>query len=94
MKTKLTPTAQRQSLEFRERIAKLRQRLNKAPARVARVGIVLNSLPLLYGAALTGSLPQTLRAGARLIRAMGLVKLVSAEEKARANTFLSEPMAE
>ncbi|MBN2507772.1 MAG: hypothetical protein JXQ71_13875 [Verrucomicrobia bacterium] len=93
MRTKLTPTAQKQSLEFRERIAKLRQRLNRAPARVARVGIVLNSLPPLYDSALSGSVPHALRAGARLIRAMGLIKLVSAKEKAEANTFLSEPVA-
>ena len=92
MKTKLPPAAQQQSREFRDRIEKLRQKLNGAGPK-SGVLIFLHTLPPLYDAALSGNVPHTLWAGARFVRALGQIGLVSAQDKAQAQAFLNETMA-
>ncbi len=85
------PSQEKLSNELRERITKLRARLPKGDPKAAFVGIVLGALPAVYDAALAGDLPQTLRAGARLIYSMGLAKLASPEQKTQASESLSAP---
>jgi hypothetical protein len=90
---KLPPANQKASREFRNRIAKLQQIAVKAAAPANRVALVLPTLPALFDAALSANMPHTLRAGAKLIRAMAQAGLATATEKAQANAYLSDPMA-
>ena len=88
---KLTPANQNASRDFRNRIAKLQQIAVKAAAPANRVALVLPTLPELFGAARSANMPHTLRAGAKLIRAMASAGLAIAQEKNCANEFLSRP---
>ena len=89
---KLSPENQKRSQDFRERVAKLRRQLAKdfVPAPVAKLSFALNFMPPVYEAALSGSLPKTLAAGARLIRAMAQTGFAYAKDKAEAQAALNQ----